>query len=118
MALTVISEPRKSHAMINIILSDTTSSGLRIKREKRFKLDRWIEKVNTELGPIRVKFTSDANNTLMGAYPEYDDVKEAAKSSGLSILEVYRRLTVLIEKEHKIGQKIIRDWELKNGVGK
>ncbi len=117
-ALTVISEPPKSHSIIDIILSDTTSSGLRIKREKRFKLDRWIEEVNTEFGTIRVKFTSDADGTLMGAYPEYDDVKKAAKSSELPILEVYRRLTVLLEKEHKIGQKIIRDWELKNGVGK
>ena len=118
MALTVISEPNKSHAIIDIILSDTTSLGLRIKRESRFKLDRWIEEINTEFGPIHVKFTSDANGTLMGAYPEYDDVKAVAKSSGLPILEVYRKLTVLLEKEHKAGQKNIGDWELRNGIGK
>ena len=67
---------------------------------------------------MRVKFTSDAGGTLMGAYPEYDDVKEAAKTSDLSILEVYRRLVVFLEKERKVGQKVTRDWELKDGVGK
>lgn len=79
-------------AIIDAILSETTSIGLRIHRERRVTLDRRVETVNTRLGPVRVKFTLDRSGKVADAYPEYEDVRAAAERHGLPIDRAYRSI--------------------------
>jgi len=101
-SLVVLAEPSAKQRMIDLILAETTSSGLRVGIERRYKLSRWVEKKDTEFGQVRVKYIADADGTIKGAFPEYDDVKNAAKKSGIPIFEVYRRLTKSLEKDKKL----------------
>lgn len=96
--LTVITEPQRGIKMTEIILSESTSSGVRYRKEKRFKLKRWTEEVETTLGPVKVKFTADRDKKILGARPEYEDIKAISKRSGISIDEIYRLVIVDLEK--------------------
>jgi hypothetical protein len=96
-ALTVIAPVSEGEKIIDVILSETTSIGIRIHRERRVKLDRRLETVQTELGAIRVKFTIDRAGEPAGAYPEYEDVREAAARHHLSIDRAYRLIVSTLE---------------------
>ncbi len=89
-ALTVLAEPAVSPRLIDCILSETTSIGVRIGRERRVKARRRIETIPTQLGDIRVKVTFDETGMISGAYPEYEDVRAAAQRHHLPIDRVYR----------------------------
>ncbi len=95
--LTVIAPVPESGKIISAVLSETTSIGLRVHRERRVKLDRRVETVQTELGAIRVKFTVDEVGRPAGAYPEYDDVREAAARHGLPIDRAYRLIVSALD---------------------
>lgn len=89
-SLVVIAPVSESGAIISAILSETSSIGLRVHRERRVKLERRIETIQTQWGDIRIKFTFDESGNCAGAYPEYEDVREAASRHGLSIDRAYR----------------------------
>jgi len=89
-ALVTVAPISGSGEIIDAILSETTSIGLRIHRERRVKLDRQLETVQTQLGEIRVKLTFDRSGKVADAYPEYEDVRAAAESHRVPIDRAYR----------------------------
>jgi pyridinium-3,5-bisthiocarboxylic acid mononucleotide nickel chelatase len=89
-ALVTVAPISGSGEIIDAILSETTSIGLRIHRERRVKLDRQMETVQTKLGKIRVKLTFDRSGKVADAYPEYEDVRAAAESHRVPIDRAYR----------------------------
>lgn len=89
-SLVVIAPISECGTIINAVLAETTSIGLRVHRERRVKLERRLETVQTQLGAVRVKFTFDESGKAAGAYPEYEDVREAAARHHLSIDRAYR----------------------------
>jgi uncharacterized protein (TIGR00299 family) protein len=106
--LTVMMEPVDCLAMTEIVLSESTTSGVRYRRERRLKLKRWIEEVETSLGPVRVKFTTDTQNKLFGAHPEYEDIKAISRKSGLPVKEVYRIVVLDIERNKRERAEMIK----------
>jgi uncharacterized protein (DUF111 family) len=89
-SLVVIAPVSEAATIISAVLSETTSIGLRVHRERRVKLDRRLETVQTQLGAVRVKFTFDESGKAAGAYPEYEDVRQAAARHHLPIDRAYR----------------------------
>jgi pyridinium-3,5-bisthiocarboxylic acid mononucleotide nickel chelatase len=89
-ALVVIAPVSGCATIIDAILSETTSIGLRVHRERRVKLERRLETVKTQLGEIRVKFTLGESGEVTGAYPEYEDVRAAAEQNHVPIDRAYR----------------------------
>ncbi len=106
--LTVMVEPKDCLRMTEIVLSESTSSGVRYRRERRFKLKRWIEEVETSLGPVKVKFKADTKNKIFGAHPEYEDIKAISQKSGLPIKEVYRLVVIDLERNKKGRAEMIK----------
>ncbi len=96
--LTVITDPESGLKMTEIILKESPSSGVRYKKERRYKLKRWIEKVETTFGPVNVKFMADVENKILRVSPEYEEIKAISKKSGLPIGEVYRLVIVDLDK--------------------
>ena len=96
--LTVITDPEKGLKMTEIVLSESASSGVRYRKERRYKLKRWIEEVKTTIGPVKVKFMADADDKILGASPEYEEIKAISKKTGLPIGEVYRLVIVDLDK--------------------
>jgi uncharacterized protein (TIGR00299 family) protein len=86
--VSVIAERESSEKLAAVVLRESSTAGLRMRRERRRKLDREIEEVETEFGKIRIKFLFAGD--IRKFSPEYDDVVEAATAAGVPFAAVYR----------------------------
>ena len=85
--LSVLADPDVVDALARIVLSETTSLGIRTHAVARQTLPRTWTTVTTSFGDVRVKVTQIAGNTR-GA-PEYEDCARLAKEHRIPILSVY-----------------------------
>ena len=82
-------KPNDKERLASLILTETTSLGVRSYEVERRALPRRVLTVETAVGPLRVKETSDPSGHIRYA-PEFEDAKRAAAESGLPLTEVYR----------------------------
>lgn len=94
--VTVLCEPRLEAQMCDILFRETTTLGVRIREERRQKLQRKIVAVETALGTVRVKI-SERNGEIMNRTPEYEDCKRVAKEKGLPLKRVYELLAAELQ---------------------
>ncbi|MBN4074160.1 nickel pincer cofactor biosynthesis protein LarC, partial [bacterium AH-315-E10] len=90
MVLQLICDLAEREALAKLILTETTSFGVRMYRTERLKLSRKIETIETAFGKIRVKlgFCPDTS-ALLHIAPEYEDCSTAAKQHRARYAEVY-----------------------------
>jgi len=105
--LTILCEHEKLDSIIEMLLAETTTLGVRYHEAKRRVLERAIESVETEYGRVRIKVARDGARTLH-FQPEYDDCARLAEQSGVPLLEVqaaantaYRDLQKTIEEANE-----------------
>jgi len=87
--LWVLAKPNDKERLASVILTETTSLGVRCQEVERWALPRRVITVETAVGPLRVKETRDPSGSIRYA-PEYEDAKKAALESGLPLTEIYR----------------------------
>ncbi|HAM53801.1 MAG TPA: nickel pincer cofactor biosynthesis protein LarC [Nitrospiraceae bacterium] len=92
--LTVLCHDEKRADIVDILLKETTTIGVRIQTASRVVLEREIRKVKTEFGIIEVK-VSQTNDGIQKATPEYEDCKRIAKKLGIPLREVMKKLNCL-----------------------
>jgi uncharacterized protein (DUF111 family) len=92
--LTVLCEKDKKEKLINAILKETTTIGLRFYEAERRTLHRAIEPVDTKFGRIRVKI-SRLGDDILKITPEYDDCKKIAKKFNIPLIEVIKTVDTL-----------------------
>ncbi len=85
--LTILCEPLRLDAMIEMLLSETTTLGVRYYEAQRRVLERAIEFVETRYGCVRVKVARDGARTLH-FQPEYKDCARIASDAGVPLIEV------------------------------
>jgi hypothetical protein len=85
--LTVLCEPERLDSIMQMLLAETTTLGVRYHEAKRRVLDRSIETVETEYGRVRIKVARDGARTLH-FQAEYDDCARLAEQSSVPLLEV------------------------------
>jgi uncharacterized protein (TIGR00299 family) protein len=85
--VTVIASMERSEPLAEIVLRESSTAGLRMRAEVRRKLERRVETVETEFGPVRIKFLFGGD--IHKFSPEYDDVVKAATAAGVPFSEVY-----------------------------
>lgn len=97
---TVLCSPEKAGTCAHLIFRETTTLGLRMRREKRYKLPRSIYSVQTPWGAVRIKVSPalDAEREPLVA-PEFADCQQAALTSGLPLREVQERVTRLARRQ-------------------
>jgi uncharacterized protein (TIGR00299 family) protein len=79
----------------HVLLRETTTIGVRTRRERRYTMDRAVRTVATPLGDVRVK---DVRlNGTRRTMPEYDDVARIARERGEPLLTVYRAVEATLE---------------------
>jgi pyridinium-3,5-bisthiocarboxylic acid mononucleotide nickel chelatase len=85
--LVVIAPPEQADALAQMMLTETSTLGVRVREERRYELPRRLERVDTPFGPVALKVA-----TLPGgeerASPEFESVREAAERSGRSLREI------------------------------
>lgn len=97
--LKVITSPANSWEIKNCIFRETTSIGLRFRREKRITLPRQTGTVNTNWGPVQVKrIETPAGYAL---YPEYEDCRRVALENKVPLKDVYAAVNRCSPEEFK-----------------
>lgn len=86
--LGVISGHADADNLIDIIFSETTSSGVRITEVKRKKLARSFATVSTRFGDIKIKVHKKDGN-IITLSPEYEECERIALKTGRPLKEVY-----------------------------
>ena len=98
--LTVLAadDDRNLERILAVILTETTSLGVRMRTEQRFCLQRGFSTVQTEYGPVRVKaaFTTDLENPARYV-PEFEDCKVLALETGVPLRQVYNAALLAAE---------------------
>lgn len=95
--LSVLCARKKMKKIIDIILAETTSIGVRYHETSRIKLERRIERVETGHGKVRVKI-SCTGKRAMTVTPEYEDCKELALKKGIPLSEIIEAAKVSARK--------------------
>lgn len=88
--LTVLGHPPSRGRLIDVILKETTTLGIRYREMERLCLERKTIEVETEFGPVRYKV---AHGDGYGkAAPEYEDCRRIARKTGIPLVRVMRML--------------------------
>lgn len=85
--LTVLCFPEMVESVADVIMTETTSIGLRWRIDSRLKARREIKRVDTPYGNIRFK-VAEAGDGPINITPEYDDCKLAAMEKNVPLNEV------------------------------
>ncbi|MCL1792559.1 MAG: nickel pincer cofactor biosynthesis protein LarC [Oscillospiraceae bacterium] len=85
--LTALCQSGLAEKLANVIFSETTTIGLRMREEKRICLARGIAMVQTDFGGLRVKKVEFEGEEKW--IPEYEDAKRLARESGVPLHKIY-----------------------------
>lgn len=86
--LTVLAEPGSAERMARVLLTETSTLGVRYSERQRWKSDRDVRTVQTEFGPVRVKLKI-LDGRGVAAAPEYDDCARLAQQHAVPLDRVY-----------------------------
>ncbi len=86
--LTVLCERHDVDRMAELLLSHTTSFGVRVHEAQRRKLARKIVKVPTRYGEIDCKI-GWLGDRIVSRSPEYESCRQAAAKAGVAVRQVY-----------------------------
>lgn len=82
--ITVLASDATSEALQSLLLRETSTLGLRVRREDRVVLERRFETVQTEFGEIRIKLGL-RDGAVLNAQPEFEDCRAAAATHGVAV---------------------------------
>ncbi|MDH5541436.1 MAG: nickel pincer cofactor biosynthesis protein LarC [Nitrospinota bacterium] len=86
--ISVLSEPVEAEKLMNLLLEETPTIGVRRYEVDRYELPREVVEVNTKYGKVRVKIVKTPSGKSR-AKPEFDDVSAISQKNGTSFHEVY-----------------------------
>jgi pyridinium-3,5-bisthiocarboxylic acid mononucleotide nickel chelatase len=86
--LSAICALEREQPIAGLILSETSSLGVRVQRLRRYKAERWVSYVATPWGRLAIKVKSFRGQVSVA--PEYDDCLRVAREHGVAAAEVYR----------------------------
>jgi len=86
--VTALVEARAKDAVIDAILRETTTLGVRHDRVARTTLARSFVEVDTAYGPITIKLGARGDQ-ILNAAPEFESCRAAAERAGAPLKQVY-----------------------------
>ncbi len=86
--LSVLCKENNLEIIKNIILTETTTFGLRSYQVEKTELERTFAEKPTKYGKVRIK-TGFLNGKAIKSKPEYEDCKKLAIENNISIHEIY-----------------------------
>ncbi len=95
--LTVLIRKELEEKLVDIILKETSTLGVRKTTASRYYMNREMISVATEYGDVRVKLASKGD--IMKFAPEYEDCKSIANKTGMPISTVYSLVNVISSKD-------------------
>lgn len=96
--LTVLCDDDKVPALVRAVLQHTTSNGLRVRRCEKFFLEPSVGQVETQWGPVKVKYARGMG--IRHAKPEFEDAAALARENGVSYQQVAEEVLRHLEDQH------------------
>ncbi|MFC2097538.1 nickel pincer cofactor biosynthesis protein LarC [Bacteroidota bacterium] len=93
--LSVLCNEKTSKQICEIILTETTSLGVRKYEVHKTFLDRKYSELKTKYGQVTIKY-SYVGDKLIGFKPEYEDCKKLATKNNIPIKDIYNVVNKLI----------------------
>ena len=98
--LSVLCDRDKREDLINTVLKETTTIGVRYFETQRVTMDREIREFPSRYGKVRVK-TSSAGKSLLKTSPEFEDCKKIAHETSRPLLEIIDEVGRSVRKKRK-----------------
>jgi uncharacterized protein (DUF111 family) len=102
--VTIISSLEKGNELAMIMLSETSTLGVRVQQVQRLKAQRSQGQVTTPFGPVAVK-VKRLGSHIVNVAPEYEACRRIAGKEHIPLADVYeavqRRTQSLVEEEEK-----------------
>jgi uncharacterized protein (TIGR00299 family) protein len=95
--LSAIAPEERADDIAQTMLRETSTIGVRMRREHGVKLDRTFVLVDSPLGIVSAKRVSAGGRTRL--QPEYDEIVRIARERNLPVAEVARVVTAASERE-------------------
>lgn len=86
--LTLLCTPGTESTSADLLFRETSTLGIRTRRESRFILQRELVTVDTPYGPIRVKQAATAQGDVRNLAPEFEDCRAAAERANVPLKDV------------------------------
>jgi hypothetical protein len=100
MLLTVLCRTGDASKLTNLIFTETTTLGVRLREERRQALARKWVTVKTRWGDVRLKVAS-MNGTITNYAPEYEDCRRIAMEHHVPLKSVMQdALRLYINSQH------------------
>jgi uncharacterized protein (DUF111 family) len=90
--LALITPLSRLSGLVDMVLRETTTFGVRFRPEFRSVLARKEEVRETSLGPVNVKTGYDRSGKRLKAHVEFEDVKKMADKLGMTYLGLMEAL--------------------------
>jgi len=87
--LSAICLPNDTSRIIEILLTQSSTRGVRFRNEQRVRFDERVIEKQTRYGPVHFK-ESILDGKVIKTKPEYEDLKRIAEENGIPIHEVRR----------------------------
>jgi pyridinium-3,5-bisthiocarboxylic acid mononucleotide nickel chelatase len=94
--VTIICRVEEGDALAQVLLSESSTLGVRISQVQRLKAQRTIEHIETPIGPMPVKVKRLGAHVISAA-PEYEACQRLALAHNLPLTEVYQIAQHVIE---------------------
>ncbi|MBV9435939.1 MAG: nickel pincer cofactor biosynthesis protein LarC, partial [Acidobacteria bacterium] len=88
--LAVLCEEQNAQPLRELLFRETSTIGIRTRRERRDCLERTLLPVGTPWGTVRIK-ESRLNGTITNFNPEYEDCRKIAEAHRVPLKEVQQR---------------------------
>jgi len=89
--VTALADPRRSETVAARLFAESSTIGIRVRREGRIELRRSVAEVNTPLGKVHVK-TVVLPSGEERRVPEYEDLRRIALATGRPLIEVMEEI--------------------------
>jgi uncharacterized protein (DUF111 family) len=89
--VTVLSTIDSTKRLSSILLTESSTIGVRIHRVRRSKVSRKVVRIQTEFGPVRCKCAWKGNKVVNIA-PEYEDYYKISRKYNRPIKSVYQKI--------------------------
>ena len=93
--ISILSKEEDLDKFINILLTETSSFGVRYHKYNRAKLDRKFIDLKTPYGFVKIKL-GYYNSKLIKAKPEYEQCKVISNNLNIPIKEVYNNINIIL----------------------
>ncbi len=88
--LTVLCKDEDIEQIEDLIFSETTSIGIRKRKEERTILKRETKEINTDLGALKVKAVQTKSGERL--YAEFESAKELSLQNNVPLMDIYKKI--------------------------